>query len=58
MVKILLVGENCPNCKVIKNKLAEEIKEGIVKVVDISTDDGKFLVEQFNVKQIPMIIEV
>jgi len=58
MTKILLVGNNCPKCIVMKQYLTEEIKEGIVKVVDISSDKGKKLVSKFNVKQIPMIVEV
>jgi len=57
MTKILLVGVNCPNCIVLKQQLTEEIKEGIVKVVDISSDEGKKLISKFNVKQIPIILE-
>jgi len=58
MKTILIVSEHCPACRDLENSLKDEISKGLIRVVDIATDEGADIALELGLKKIPEIVTI
>jgi hypothetical protein len=55
---LLLVEDGCPSCEEEQLKYKDEIEKGNLLVLNINTELGKKLIEEFNIEALPEMLLV
>lgn len=53
---VLLVQENCGGCDEEKARYRSDIESGIVKQVDMSSDEGRKIAQRNNIEAVPAVL--
>lgn len=58
MKTVMLISQDCPSCRVLENKLKDEISKGLIRIVDIASDEGADIAKELGIHNIPEIVTI